>query len=66
MRKLGIKYGKDGEFDSFEEQVNDILNTNALIILLNKKGLISKEEFSQAKDDALKAFKEQYPSLFKN
>lgn len=58
---MGIKYG---DFDSLEEQINNILNTNALLILLNKKGLIKTEEFLQAKDEALRDLKRQYPKLF--
>jgi hypothetical protein len=58
---LGIKYGN---FNSLEEQVNNILNTNALLIVLNKKGLISSTEFLEAKEQALKDFKKQYPELF--
>lgn len=60
---MGIKYGKT--FDSFEEQVNDILNTNALLLLLNKKGIITSEEFYNAKQEALESFKKEHPDLFK-
>ena len=59
---MGLKYG---DFDSLEEQVNNIVNTNALLILLNKKGVITTNEFLNAKDEALKEFKKLYPTLFK-
>lgn len=58
---MGIKYD---DFDSLEEQINNILNTNALLILLNKKGLIDADEFMTAKEEALKELKKQYPKLF--
>jgi glutamate 5-kinase len=58
---VGVKYGN---FDSLEEQVNNILNTNALLILLNKRGLIDSKEFMEAKNEALQEFKKQYPELF--
>lgn len=58
---MGVKYGN---FDSLEEQVNNILNTNALLILLNKRGLINSTEFMEAKNEALQEFKKQYPELF--
>lgn len=55
---------KYGNFDSLEEQVNNILNTNAMLNLLNKKGIITSKEFMEAKDEALKDFKTLYPELF--
>ncbi|MFS0767085.1 hypothetical protein [Peribacillus phoenicis] len=58
---MGMKYG---DFDSLEEQVNNILNTNAMLNLLNKKGIINSKEFMEAKDEALKDFKALYPELF--
>lgn len=58
---MGVKYGN---FDSLEEQVNNILNTNALLILLNKRGLIDSKEFMEAKNEALREFKKQFPELF--
>ncbi|MEH7736494.1 hypothetical protein QPL77_12915 [Bacillus pumilus] len=59
---MGIKYGS---FDALEEQVNNILNTNALLILMGEKGVISSEEFEDAKNIALEEFKKEYPELFK-
>lgn len=59
---MGIKYGS---FNSLEEQVNNILNTNALLILMGEKGIINSEEFEYAKKLALKEFKHEYPELFK-
>lgn len=51
-------------FDSHEEQINTILNTNAILIILESKGLITTEEFISAKNDALKSFKKEFPNLF--
>lgn len=59
---MSIKYGK---FELVEETVNNILNVNALLIILNKKGLLDSEEFLKAKDQALKEFKQEFPDLFK-
>jgi len=58
---MGIKYGS---FDSLEEQINNILNTNALLIILNDRGLISPDEFYKAKQEALNELKREYPDLF--
>ncbi|WP_405100841.1 hypothetical protein [Oceanobacillus sp. FSL H7-0719] len=59
---MGIKYG---DFDTLEEQLNNISNTNALLLLLTKKGIIQPEEFYEAKRDALRALKLEFPELFK-
>lgn len=53
------------EFNMYEEQINNIINTNALLILLNKKNLITASEFTQAKEEALLEFKKEFPNLFK-
>ncbi|MDV2883851.1 hypothetical protein RYX45_01565 [Alkalihalophilus pseudofirmus] len=53
-------------FDSLEEQINDILNMNALLALLNEKGIISAKEFVNAKQKALEEFKAEHPDLFKS
>jgi len=58
---MSIKYGN---FDMLEEQINNILNTNAILTILNKKGLITASEFVEAKEVALQEFKKQYPELF--
>lgn len=55
----------DNIFDQLSEQVNDIINLNALISILANKGIIETDEFIKEKDKALKEFKEQYPTLFK-
>ncbi|PQP82884.1 hypothetical protein C0Q44_16060 [Paenibacillus sp. PCH8] len=58
---MSIKYGN---FDTLSEQVNDIVNLNALLILLSKKNLITNKEFLDAKDQATEDFKKQFPELF--
>jgi hypothetical protein len=58
---MSIKYGK---FELVEETINNILNTNALLIILNKKGIISADEFMKAKEEALREFKQEFPELF--
>ncbi|MGG3966094.1 hypothetical protein [Heyndrickxia faecalis] len=60
---MGIKFGN---FNLLEEEVNNIINTNALLILLNNKGLITDEEFYSAKKEAIEDFKYQFPDLFKH
>jgi len=59
---VGIKYG---EFDLLEEAVNNMINTNALLILLNEKGFITGDEFTKAKKEAIEDFKLDFPTLFK-
>ncbi|MED1221552.1 hypothetical protein [Bacillus paralicheniformis] len=59
---MGIKYG---EFDLLEEAVNNMINTNALLILLNEKGFITSDEFTKAKKEAIEDFKLDFPTLFK-
>lgn len=58
---MSIKYGN---FDTLSEQVNDILNFNALLMILSQKGLINNKEFLEAKEKALEEFKSQFPELF--
>ncbi|MCL7871048.1 MULTISPECIES: hypothetical protein [Bacillus] len=59
---MALKYG---EFDLLDETVNNILNTNALLIILNKKGFITSDEFIQAKEEAIADFKNDFPTLTK-
>lgn len=54
----------NSKFNMYEEQINNILNTNALLILLNEKDLITAAEFTEAKEKALKEFRNEYPDLF--
>ncbi|WP_127580783.1 hypothetical protein [Paenibacillus koleovorans] len=60
---MTIKYGN---FDTLTEQVNDIVNLNALLLVLSKKGIISNSEFLEAKDKAIADFRKQFPELFKS
>lgn len=53
------------DFDLLKEQIDNILNTNALIILLYGKGLITIDEFFKAKDQAAKDFEKQFPQLIR-
>ena len=52
------------KFNPIHEQINNIVNTNALLIALNKKGLISSSEFMAAKNEAITEFKKEFPELF--
>lgn len=53
------------EFNLYHEQINTILNTNAVLILLEDKGLITSEEFTKAKERAYDEYKREFPKLFK-
>lgn len=55
-----------GNFNMFQEQINNIVNTNALLIALNKKGIINAKEFVDAKEEAIKEFRKDFPELFEN
>lgn len=55
---------KIGNFKALEEQINDIVNLNALITVLQKKGLLTSEEFLEAKKQSIEQFKKEYPELF--
>ncbi|MFS1518596.1 hypothetical protein V1503_19345 [Bacillus sp. SCS-151] len=52
------------EFNPLHEQINNSVNTNALIIMLNRKGLITAREFNNAKNEAITQFKNEFPELF--
>jgi hypothetical protein len=51
-------------FNPIHEQINNIVNTNALLIALNRKGLITSNEFMSAKNEAIAEFKKEFPDLF--
>lgn len=55
---------KEKEYDSLKEEVNTLLNVNALILALNRKGLITADEFTLAKEQALADLKKEFPNMF--
>ncbi len=60
-----MKKMTNNKFNLYEEQINSIINTNALLLLLNKKNIINANEFTQAKEEALEEFQKEFPELFK-
>lgn len=56
----------ENNYNLLEEHVNNIVNTNALLILLNKKGLMNVDEFYEAKRVASQNFKRDNPNLVKD
>lgn len=55
---------KEKEYDSLKESVNTALNLEALLLVLNRKGLVTKDEFTLAKNEALINMKIEFPNLF--
>lgn len=52
-------------FKEREEQINTIINVNALLMLLTEKNIIKDYEFRGMKQKALEDFKNEFPQLFK-
>jgi hypothetical protein len=53
------------EFSIAEETINNIVNINALGIVLIQNGVITDRQFARAKEQAIAEFKRDYPELVK-
>jgi hypothetical protein len=53
------------EFSIAEETINNIVNINALGLVLVQNGIITDRQFARAKEQAIAEFKRDYPELVK-